>query len=169
MSLSQRLTKLRSAYKHRRLLRAVISSYIFFLDNPEQTVWGSITEEDEAGIARAMSYARGLAGPVVEIGSLFGHTTCLLAALKEPRVPLVAVENFTWNPFLLSPTEHRLVTRRTLRYLLDHCSTSIFDGDAADFYAANPNLKPSMVFIDAAHDYVSVQMDIQWALSTGCQ
>lgn len=168
MTISQKLIRIKALMKNLRLLKSLISSYSFFLAYPEKSVWGSITEEDEEGIKQAVLYASLHEGPIVEIGTLFGHTTNLIASLKQTSVPLIAVENFTWNPFFLSPEVHRRFTRRTLRYVMDHCSTQIFDGDAADFYLANASLKPSLVFIDAENDYKSVKRDIDWAISTGC-
>jgi len=168
MSLMQKIKKLKALVKHRKMLRGVISSYLFCLKDPDKSVWGSITEDDEKGVMHAVMLARDYEGPIVEIGVLFGHTTNLLASLKRKDVPLIGVENFTWNPFLLPADVHRQFTRRTLRYVLDHCATRIFDGNAEDFYLANQTLRPSLVFIDAFHDYESVRRDIDWAVSTGC-
>ncbi|MCH7228012.1 class I SAM-dependent methyltransferase [Haloferula sp. A504] len=145
-----------------------MNSSIFFMENAEQSIWGSITEEDEAGIEAAVASASLHPGPIVEIGALFGHTTTLLATLKGTDTQLIAVENFTWNPFFLSDDEHRQFTKRSLRYILKNCSTSIYDGSAEGFYSANQDMKPSMVFIDAGHDYGSVRRDIDWAMQSGC-
>ncbi len=168
MGIMQKLTKLKRIIKYRKRLKPVVLSYLYFYENPEKSVWGSITEDDEDGIKRAVIQAGNHEGPIVEIGALFGHTTCLLASLKRLGVPLITVENFIWNPFYLPPDVHRQFTRRTLRYALDHCSTQIYDGDAADFYLANATLRPSLVFIDAGHGYESVRRDIDWAVSSGC-
>ena len=168
MDFRHKLSRLDSIIKHRRVLLRVLNTYSFHLDFPEKSVWGSISQKDEEGIKQAVIQASNYEGPIVEIGSLFGHTTNLIASLKGMDVPLIAVENFTWNPFCLPPKTHREFTKRTLRYALDHCSTQIFDGNAADFYLANATLRPSMVFIDAGHDYKSVRKDIDWAVSSGC-
>jgi Methyltransferase domain len=168
MSLIQKVRKLNKIIKHRKQLNYIISTYLFFLENAEKSVWGSITEEDEEGIKHAVVLSNEYEGSIVEIGTLFGHTTNLLASLKRIDVPLIAVENFSGNPFHLPQDVHRQFTRRTLRYVLDHCSTQIFDGDAADFYSANKTLRPSLVFIDAGHEYEMVRQDIEWAVSTGC-
>lgn len=52
---------------------------------------GSINKEDEKGIAKAVEYAEEYNGPIVEIGALFGHTTQLIATLKDIERELIAV------------------------------------------------------------------------------
>jgi hypothetical protein len=168
MKIFHKAKRLKSIIKYRALFINVVRSYLFFVENPEKSVWGSITEDDEKGIEHAVTHASNYEGPVVEIGALFGHTTNLLASLKRLDVPLIAVENFCWNPFYLPKDIHRQFLKRTIRYAIDHCATQIFEGDAAAFYSAKANLQPSLVFIDAGHDYESVKRDIYWALSTGC-
>lgn len=168
MSIISKIKRKIKIHEYRQQINAMIDGVLLYRENPQNTSWGSISEEEEAGIRHAVMQASHYEGPIVEIGALFGHTTSLIASLKGKEVPLFAVENFTWNPFGLPPNEHRLFLRRSIRYALDHCATRIFDGDAADFYLANAALRPRMVFIDAGHDYPSVMQDIEWAVSAGC-
>ena len=168
MTALRKLMRIKAILKNLKLLTSLIASYSISLADPEKSGWGSIGEEEEEGIKQAVHYASFHKGPIVEIGALFGHTTNLLASLKQTSVPLIAVENFSWNPFHLPPNVHRRFTRRTLRYVMDHCSTQIFDGDAVDFYLAYATLQPSLIFIDASHDYKLMKKDIDWAISTGC-
>jgi len=160
--------RLKIIIKHRAFLIGIIRSSLFFLENPEKSVWGSITEADEEGIRHAVAYASNYEGPIVEIGACFGHTTNLLASLKRLDVTLITVEGFYWNPFYLPKDIHRQFLKRTIRCAIVHCATQIFEGDIEAFYSANVMLKPSLVFIDATHYYESVRRDIDWALSTGC-
>jgi predicted O-methyltransferase YrrM len=103
----------------------------------------------------------------VEIGALFGFTTQLIANYKPNEKKLIAIENFSWNPFGIPPDDHRTITQRVLRYVIDHCNTSIFDGSSRYFQTRYEGEKPSMVFIDADHQYESVKADIAWAVKLG--
>lgn len=168
MNIKNKFKKALKYLKHRERLLPVINESIAFYENNEKVTWGSITEEEEVGVRAAVSYAATHKGPIIEIGALFGNTTTLLATLKQSHVELITVENFSWNPFQLTQDEHRQFTMRSLRYLLEHASTEIYDGSSEAFYSANEDLNPSMVFIDAGHDYDSVKKDIEWAVARKC-
>jgi hypothetical protein len=158
---------LSTMWKHRRLLARIIESHAFFLDNRDVTVWGGISEDDRRGIREAVARAAAFGGPIVEIGTLFGWTTQLIASLKSPEKDLIAVENFSWNPFCIPPADHRVITARTLHYCVQHCRTRIYDGSVRSFYESYDGPAPSMVFIDGDHSYEGVQADLAWACERG--
>ena len=149
--------------KHRHVLKPVVATHLYYRAHADYSMWGSISETDEAGIADAVKQAGGFPGPIVEIGVLFGHTTNLIATLKAKDKALIGVDNFAWNPFSLSASDHRIITRRTLRYVMDHCQTSLFEGSNVEFYQTYHGPTPSMVFIDADHTYDGVTVDLAWA------
>jgi hypothetical protein len=165
--IKRRLWQLKTMWKHRRLLARLIEQHDFFLEQRAVTVWGGISAEDQRGLREAVARAAAYDGPIVEVGALFGWTTQLLAGLKAPAKELIAVENFSWNPFCIPPDDHRVIMRRTLHYCLEHCRTRIYDGSAQSFYASYRGPVPSMVFIDGDHSYEGVQTDIAWALKLG--
>ncbi|MBX3426411.1 MAG: class I SAM-dependent methyltransferase [Pirellulales bacterium] len=163
----RRIRYTRALVRHRRELKKLVDSHLFFLEHRSVTVWGGISETDEAGLRLAVERAGAFAGPIVEIGALFGWTTQLLASLKRPEQALIAVDNFCWNPFCLPAADQRVIAQRTLRYCLDHCQTQLFEGTAEEFYAGYQGPTPSMVFIDADHSYRATLADIRWAQSIG--
>jgi Methyltransferase domain len=161
------LSKAIAVFRRRRELAPLISNWLFQVENRSQTFWGSVSEEDEKEIVELVKKANSLSGPIVEIGALFGFTTQLIATHKPTNKQLIAVENFSWNPFSISPDDHRVITKRVLRYNLVHCNTSIFDGTNRHFYNTYAGDKPAMVFIDAEHSYEGVKEDIDWAIEHG--
>lgn len=165
--LKRKFRNLQSLWRHRRELRTVVDSHLFFLEHRDVTVWGGISEADERGIEAAVARAAAFDGPIVEIGALFGWTTQLLASLKAPQRELIAVDNFCWNPFAIPAADHRVILYRTLHYCMRHCRTRIFEGTAAEFYQSYAGPPPSMVFIDADHSYAATRTDIEWARRAG--
>ena len=55
-----------------RQLRPLIKNQIFFQENRDQTVWGSISDKDEKVIIDLVKRANAIQGPIIEIGALFG-------------------------------------------------------------------------------------------------
>jgi hypothetical protein len=166
-AIKRKLHNLRALIRHRHILKKVVDAHVYFLEHRAVSVWGGISETDELGIRVAVAKAAPFDGPIVEIGALFGWTTQLLASLKSPAKELIAVDNYCWNPFMLPEDDHRVITRRTLYYCLEHCRTQLFDGSTQDFYDSYAGPVPSMVFIDADHSYREASRDIAWARSLG--
>jgi hypothetical protein len=165
----RKLKKLLLLWKMRRSMGAMLISYANLLEQQARlgTVWGSISEEEERELINLTRQASAIPGPIIEIGSLFGFTTQLLATYKPTEKKLIAVECFAWNPFGLSPDDHRVITRRVLRYNTAHSNTTLFDGFNRDFYQAYGGERPAMVFIDADHTYEGAKEDISWAVGAG--
>lgn len=102
-------------------------------------------------------------GEIVELGTLFGFSTRLLATVTSPSV--ITVDDFRWNPLGLSPQQHRRLTCSFLADLLGSSKVALRCQSSAEFFAQNQKLRPSLVFIDAGHDYESVRADIAGAKS----
>ena len=88
---------------------------------------------------------------VIEVGTLFGFTARALAMRTRARV--VAVDNFCWNPFGLTPGQHEAFARRVLA----GSDVELVRGDAADFLSngiAAPD--STLVFLDGDHSYEGV-------------
>jgi hypothetical protein len=152
------------AFKNRNYLIKVAKRYLKFLQSDSSSDWGSITCDDEIGIGLAIEKASTHEGPVIEIGTLFGHTTLLIASKLNPDRHLITIDNYSWNPFLLPPPDHRNFTMRTLRPLLSKSNFELIDSDANQFYRGYSRDRPSMIFIDADHSYDGVKADIDWAV-----
>ena len=153
--------------KRHRQLAKVVFTHVHFLENRDRTFWGSLTEEDEDAIVALTEEANAISGPIVEIGALFGFTTQLFATHKLLEKELITVEDFSWNPFCLPTDDHRVMTHRAMRYVMQHCNTRIYEGSNRKFYETYRGERPSMIFIDADHSYEGVMEDIESSRKLG--
>jgi len=106
-------------------------------------------------------------GPIVEIGTLFGRSTEVLAMAKQPGRRLITVDSYEWNPLCVRPDRHAKITHQLLQPLIDQDSLEIVRSSKTDFYASYDGPAPAMVFLDADHGYEGTMEDLQWALSVG--
>ena len=105
--------------------------------------------------------------PIIEIGTLFGSSTRIMALFKDPATPLLTVDRFGWNPFGLRPAQHRSVTRHRLQQAIDQLGVELIDMEKSAFYASYSAGPPGLVFLDANHSYESTLEDIRWAQRVG--
>jgi predicted metal-dependent enzyme (double-stranded beta helix superfamily) len=128
---------------------------------------GTIFPEEQPLLRELVEASNALPGPIIEIGTLFGSTTTLLALWKAPQKKIVTVDNYSWNPWQISPLVHRRLTQQMLHYLAANGEVEIVCQDKQAFYADYRGEAPSLVFLDADHSYEATKTDIQWAKSVG--
>ena len=118
-------------------------------------VLGGLTDEEMKAVCAWAT--EGIGYTVVEVGTLFGLTARELARqVVDGRV--IAVDNFSWNPFGLPPAIHEAFTRRILR----GSSAELINCSSADWRKQVIG-RIDMVFFDASHRYEDVKAECLWA------
>lgn len=102
-------------------------------------------------------------GPVIEIGTLFGWSTRVIALFKDRDRELITVDSFAWNPLGLSPDDHFRCTSRILDDAVRDQNVRLVRQDKGRFYASFAGPPPALVFLDAIHTYEETRADIDWA------
>jgi len=110
-----------------------------------------------------------LPGPIVEIGTLLGVSTTHMALWKSSQKKIITVDAFYWNPWGLTSAQHRDLTAQMLHYLTQTKQVELVVSCKNAFYEAYAGERPSLVFLDAIHDYPETARDIAWARSVGAQ
>jgi hypothetical protein len=104
-------------------------------------------------------------GPIVEIGTLFGRSTLVIAANKDSKRELITIDNYSWNPLGLKPEVHSRITHSILAEAIDNLNLKRLCLDKNSFYSLYRGSSPALVFLDAIHTYEETKADIQWAKS----
>ncbi len=154
-------------FRSRRLVFQTLADHAFFAEHPEESLWGSVTDREEEALRELVREAEAYPGPILEIGTLFGLTTQLLAACKSPERKLITVDNYSWNPFSMPASQHVTFTRRALRTCRAQANVEVYEGENTAFYRDYRGERPAMVFIDALHTYEGVRADLTWAVANG--
>ena len=144
--------------------RRRVLSFLRFSRRGTQPKGGSVDNEESEALKELAQKAEKFEGPIIEIGTLFGFSTQALAIGKNQDKKLITVDRYTWNPIGIPSWRHEELTRKNLYYLTERCNVEIYAGDSNEFYESYSGEPPSLVFIDAGHDYDSVKNDIDWAV-----
>ncbi len=126
-------------------------------------VVGGLTDEETSGLISWLPDE----GTFVEFGTLFGFTAKAIAVAK-PRLRVIAVDNFSWNPFGLPSDMHEAFTRRILAREISEGRVEVVKA-TSDMYRENCKSMPTAVFFDALHQYEPVKAEIEWAKRVGVQ
>jgi predicted O-methyltransferase YrrM len=109
------------------------------------------------------------ADPIIEIGTLFGHSTSVMTMFKAPEQPLIGVDNFSWNPLDISPAYHEYAARRVLAQATELYNVTVKNTDKQEFFDSYDGPPPALVFCDADHSTEATLADINWARSVGAK
>jgi hypothetical protein len=127
----------------------------------------SIVPPEPTLVKELVAGTSSLSGPIIEIGTLVGLTTTLMAMSDQGQRQIITVDNYCWNPWGLTPEDHRGLAAKILLYLSATGRVQIVDQDKNAFFASYDGPTPSLVFLDAIHDYPETSKDIAWARDVG--
>lgn len=157
--------------KWQRQIRAAVSTQLSLLEGDSLFALGGLTEEEENALVALVNTTKSdlqeTSDVIVEFGTLFGLTTLLLAQHKRTSQKVITLDNFSWNPFGLTPALHRDFTKRILRSVIQAGAVQLEEKDSKSFRANYQGTIPCMVFLDADHSYQAVKEEIGWAKKMG--
>jgi predicted O-methyltransferase YrrM len=128
-----------------------------------------LTDEEEEALSTIIEEYCKDQGPIIEFGTLFGTTTLLIAGIKSPDQRLLTLDNFSWNPFMMSSKDHERFTRRCLRFVMSNSYVELVNDDIREFKKNWNGGSPALVFLDADHRYEAVKSDIEWSVYSGAK
>ena len=119
--------------------------------------------DDELPLLKALvQESNRLPGPIIEIGTLLGVSTTHMALWKDPAKKIITVDLFSWNPWGLTPEQHRDITTQMLYCLTQTNHVELIVSCKNAFYETYRGEPPALVFLDAMHDYPETAKDIAW-------
>lgn len=154
--------KIWKAMRHPGTVRMAVANAVRMAEGDDiMKAVGGLTDEEIAALVKWLPDE----GTFVEFGTLFGFTAKAVAAAK-PNLRIVAVDNFSWNPFGLPPKLHEQFTRKILANEIAAGRIEVVNATSEDF-RRDCKTAPDAVFFDAQHEYEPVRDEIAWAKKAG--
>ncbi len=146
---------------HWREAKSAFSTLSYLYDGKSTALdaLGGLTEEEMAGLVRWLPEE----GTFVEVGTLFGLTAKRIAADK-PKLKVIGIDNFSWNPFGLPSRVHEAFTRQ----ILGGSGVELVNCSSEEFMRGNMG-GIDAVFFDASHQYEDVRAECEWAKRVGIE
>ena len=148
----RRLSRLLLVLAHPRELRLAVSGLAARMEG--DSGFGGLDERETDALA---AWVRDSGAPAfVEIGTLFGFTARRIAATTRAKV--IAVDDFSWNPFGLSPEHHEAFARK----VLSGSGVELVKARSPEVFRALPPdvLRGAFVFLDGDHSYRAVREEL---------
>ena len=133
--------------------------YLYDAKSEALDALGGLTDEEIEAVCDWATENAGMT--VVEVGTLFGLTARELDR-KIVGGRVLAVDNFSWNPFGLPPNVHEAFTRR----ILSGTKVEIVNCSSED-WRTKVTGRIDMIFFDASHRYEDVKAECEWAKERG--
>ena len=155
------IKRLITLLRHWREAKTAFStlSYLYSDGNTSLDALGGLTEEEMRAVCTWATEEIGMT--VVEVGTLFGLTAREIATwIVGGKV--IAVDDFSWNPFGLPPAVHESFTRQILRG-----STVELVKTSSQEWREKVTGQIDMIFFDADHRYEAVKEELLWAKEKG--
>ena len=130
---------------------------------------GIVRDSELAFLKELVEESNALPGPIIEIGTLFGHSARKMARWKSPEKKLITVDDYSWNPYSLDSDSHFKLTRHILSPLIKNSNVIQINMHKNEFYKTYSGETPAMVFLDAIHTYEETKADIDWAIRIGAR
>jgi hypothetical protein len=135
----------------------------------EATSHSSLSAEEYEFLHQLVDEANSYAGPIIEIGTLFGRTTSKIALWKAPQKKILTIDNYVWNPLRVSPEMHFRLTSLVLQYLVESGQVEQIRSDKDPWFAHYDREPPALVFCDADHSFEATDADIRFAEAAGAK
>jgi len=135
------------------------------LSVPFNPTEATLSELELVLLRELVAESEGIEGPIIEIGTLIGRTTTELALANRSSRKIVTVDNYCWNPWALFPEIHYQTATAILWFPVSRNLVEQVRQDKSAFYQSYNRGRPSLVFLDAMHDYEGTKEDILWAQS----
>jgi hypothetical protein len=124
---------------------------------------GKITLQESRFLGELVVKANNYKGPIIEIGTLFGHSTQVICLFKEANKEFLTIDKFRWNPIGFNSEMQYDLTMKILSEAIKNHNLSLINMDKDDFYKQYKGDAPALVFFDADHSYEATLKDLLWA------
>lgn len=152
-----------------RLMRGRPPKHTLRYQTPRDFQSHSVSDAEFGLLAKMVRESARVDGPIVEVGVLAGRTTQRIASVKSAAQKILAVDNFCWNDWALSPQEQFSLVKLSLAYLIESGDVEVHRIDKNEFYERYDGPPPALVFLDAMHVYEETKKDIVWAMQVGAK